>query len=172
MVGWNRIHLSHWWLLGHGRFVWTFCDWVSRNPVTIHFVNLATANHLAIWLPPTPNMIGFLETPSQFSKNRGRRSQGWHSKYINRSDWYLHILGIYDWVSGNPVALGGCDKPSWVWLVFWRIFPPKKKIDELSRGLDSDLQVLAKAGEPFDWERVSFVLEACGIYMNILSRYL
>ena len=33
----------------------------------------------------------------------------------------------------------------------------------LSRGLDSDLQVLAKAGEPFDWERVSFVLEACGV---------
>lgn len=63
-------------------------------------------------------------------------------------------------------SLAGCD-----WF-FEGSSPPPKKIDELSRGLDSDLQVLAKAGEPFDWERVSFVLEACGIYMNIFSRYL
>lgn len=30
------------------------------------------------------------------------------------------------------------------------------------RSLDGDLATLAKAGEPFDWERISFILEARG----------
>lgn len=30
------------------------------------------------------------------------------------------------------------------------------------RALDGDLQVLVKAGEEFDWERISFILEAAG----------
>ncbi len=42
------------------------------------------------------------------------------------------------------------------WIIFNHDFliPP--------RALDADLQILVKAGEEFDWERISFILEAGG----------
>lgn len=60
-----------------------------------------------------------------------------------------------------------------MWLVFDNHIVPAISYPTLilPRNLDNDLGGLVKAGEEFDWERISFVLEATG-FQPIVGSYL
>ena len=74
-------------------------------------------------------------------------------------DWFFHLLGNFHWEFKNPIKLGSkktCWKFDWVFCDFrgnlFFFFVP--------RLLNADLTAVLKAAENFDWERISFVLEA------------
>ena len=90
------------------------------------------------------------------------------------NDWFLFLLWFCDWFFKNPITINtgfGSPKFDWVFLVLLvftfsiRLFVFLSDLVwliSLLRMLDADLTSVLKAGEVFDWERISFILEAPG----------
>ena len=84
----------------------------------------------------------------------------------------------YQGISQDPVPILMIDMGPNKWLVFWCFSGMKQWKNTLLdfgpaasnkfRSLDADLAGVMKAAQPFEWERIPFVLEAMNVLVNIL----